>query len=114
MVAAPALCVADAGFAAQGGWGRSPYMPWAPLYGILNVAMNKGEGTPWWRENNATTLVDWVKCVCWFCAEKPCAAHALTPRADAPFSLQVLAVCARCRHVSGVRGGYNVFAPRAT
>lgn len=61
VVAAPPLCVADAAFAAQGGWGRSPYMPWAPLYGILNVAMNKGESTPWWRENNATTLVDWVK-----------------------------------------------------
>lgn len=60
-VAAPPLCVTDATFSSNGGWGKSTYMPWTPLYGILNVAMNKGEATPWWLENNATTLVDWVK-----------------------------------------------------
>jgi beta-glucanase (GH16 family) len=60
-VFAPPLCVADAAFAAGGGWGRSAYMPFTPLYGILNVAMNKGAPTPWWLSNNATTLVDWVR-----------------------------------------------------
>ena len=56
-VAAPPLCVDQPGFE----WGSSPYMPWNPLYGILNVAMNKGERTEWWAANNATTLVDWVR-----------------------------------------------------
>ena len=57
-VEAPALCVTDPGFS----WGSSPYMPWQPLYGILNVAMNRGDASlEWWMQNNATTLVDWVK-----------------------------------------------------
>ena len=58
----PPLCVTDPGFVAGGGWGRSPYAPWAPLYGILNTAMNRGDANlDWWRAHNATTLVDWVK-----------------------------------------------------
>ncbi len=58
----PPLCVEDAGFAAGGGWGSSPYLPWAPMYGILNVAMNRGDANlAWWAKNNATTLVDWVR-----------------------------------------------------
>ncbi len=58
----PPLCVLDAGFVAEGGWGKSPYMPWAPMYGILNTAMNRGDANlEWWMANNATTLVDWVK-----------------------------------------------------
>lgn len=61
VISAPPLCVADATFTAQGGWGRSAYMPWQPLYGILNVAVNKGEPTSWWLAHNATTLVDWVR-----------------------------------------------------
>jgi beta-glucanase (GH16 family) len=64
-VFAPPLCVTDAVFESQGGWGNSSYMPWRPLYGILNVAMNKGELTDWWRANNATTLVDWVRLYTW-------------------------------------------------
>ena len=60
--ALPPLCVEDPGFAAAGGWGVSPYMPWKPLYGILNTAMNRGDANlAWWRANNATTLVDWVR-----------------------------------------------------
>jgi hypothetical protein len=58
-VVAPPLCVTDDTFDAQGGWGKSTYMPWHPLYGILNVAMNKGDKTEWWSHNNATTEVDW-------------------------------------------------------
>ena len=58
----PPLCVEDADFIAGGGWGQSPYMPWAPMYGILNTAMNRGDSNlEWWAVNNATTLVDWVK-----------------------------------------------------
>ncbi len=61
-VALPTLCVGDAEFDAAGGWGKSPYMPWMPLYGILNTAMNKGDANlDWWQMNNATTLVDWVR-----------------------------------------------------
>jgi len=59
---APTLCVGDADFEAMGGWGKSPYIPWAPLYGILNTAMNKGNANlDWWQTHNATTMVDWVK-----------------------------------------------------
>jgi beta-glucanase (GH16 family) len=61
-VSAPTLCVENEDFIAGGGWGKSPYMPWAPLYGILNTAMNRGDANlDWWKTNNATTLVDWVK-----------------------------------------------------
>jgi beta-glucanase (GH16 family) len=63
VVSAPPLCVTDAAFAAEGGFGRSRYVPWTPLYGILNVAVSQGYGaTPWWLAgNSATMLVDWVR-----------------------------------------------------
>ena len=56
-VFAPPLCVTEPGFQ----WGESPYMPWSPMYGILNTAMNRGDASlEWWMANNATTLVDYV------------------------------------------------------
>ncbi len=55
----PPLCVTEPGFE----WGVSPYMPFKPLYGILNVAMNymPDADLTWWKTNNATTLVDYVR-----------------------------------------------------
>jgi len=56
----PALCLSDPGFV----WGKSAYMPFKPLYGILNVAVTPNANTTWWEVNhNTTTLVDWVR---WF------------------------------------------------
>lgn len=52
----PPLCLSDPDFI----WGKSPYMPFKPMYGILNVAVNQASD-PWWLSNNATTLVDWVR-----------------------------------------------------
>lgn len=58
-LALPALCVTDPTFE----FGVSPYMPFKPMYGIINVAMNylPGADLTWWKTNNATTLVDWVR-----------------------------------------------------
>ena len=54
----PTLCVTNADFE----WGHSKFMPWAPMYGILNVAVSGGSNQSWWREHNSTTtLVDWVR-----------------------------------------------------
>lgn len=54
----PTLCATDPGFE----WGHSRFMPWAPLYGILNVAVSSGSNTAWWAAHNSTTtLVDWVR-----------------------------------------------------
>lgn len=54
------LCVTDPDFE----WGQIPiYMPFQPLYGILNVAVNEEQGAnyTWWESHNATTFVDWVR-----------------------------------------------------
>ena len=57
-LSAPQLCVTTPGFV----YGQSMYMPWAPMYGILNVAVNNGhDSSGWWHQNNATTLIDWVR-----------------------------------------------------
>ena len=57
-ITAPPLCVSEPGFV----WGKTMYMPWKPLYGILNTAVNKANANlDWWQNNNATTLVDWVR-----------------------------------------------------
>ena len=57
-ISAPPLCVDEPGFV----WGKSMYMPWKPMYGILNTAVNKANANlEWWAANNATTLVDWVR-----------------------------------------------------
>jgi beta-glucanase (GH16 family) len=55
----PPLCVSDPGFE----WGVSPYMPFKPLYMIINTAMTELQNAnlTWWLTNNATTLVDWVR-----------------------------------------------------
>lgn len=57
----PTLCVSDVGFE----WGRSPYLPWAPLYGIINLAVLPNTNTTWWLTNKATLLVDWVRAFEW-------------------------------------------------
>ncbi len=51
------LCVTDPGFQ----WGETPYMPFTPLYGIINTAVVPNSNTTWWQTNNATLLVDWVR-----------------------------------------------------
>ena len=57
-ITAPPLCVSEPGFE----WGKTMYMPWEPLYGILETAVNKADANlDWWLANNATTLVDWVR-----------------------------------------------------
>lgn len=57
-ISAPPLCVTAPDFV----FGESMYLPWSPMYGILNVAVNNGQDpTGWWKTNNATTLVDWVR-----------------------------------------------------
>ena len=54
----PTLCMSDPTFE----WGHSRYIPWAPLYGILNVAVSGGSDQTWWKEHNSTTtFVDWVR-----------------------------------------------------
>ena len=56
----PPLCLTDPGFT----WGESMYMPFKPLYGILNVAVaevSRSMDLSWWLTHNATTLVDWVR-----------------------------------------------------
>ena len=54
----PPLCLTDPSFV----WGKSAYMPFKPLYGILNVAVVAGSNTSWWAQNKFTeTLIDWVK-----------------------------------------------------
>jgi hypothetical protein len=54
----PPLCVTDPGFE----WGTTAYMPFNPMYGILNVAVKQNTvASTWWHTNNATTLVDWVR-----------------------------------------------------
>lgn len=57
------LCVSDPALE----WGKSPYMPFQPLYGILNVAVNQeaGANLTWWETHNATTEVDWVRYYEW-------------------------------------------------
>jgi beta-glucanase (GH16 family) len=59
----PSLCVTDPAFK----WGKSAYMPFEPLYGIINTAVNELQGAnlSWWLTNNATTLVDWVRWYTW-------------------------------------------------
>lgn len=60
----PPLCLSEPGFV----WGKSEYMPFKPLYGILNVAMSgetQGENKTWWETHNATTLFDWVRFYEW-------------------------------------------------
>ena len=58
----PTLCVTDPLFLENGGWGHSGYMPFKPLYSILNVAVTPNANTSWWLQNHqTTTLVDWVK-----------------------------------------------------
>lgn len=52
------LCVSNPAFE----WGASRYLPWEPLYGIINVAVSEGSNLSWWKENNTTqTFVDWVR-----------------------------------------------------
>ena len=42
------------------------YMPFKPLYGILEAAVTQGANQSWWRENGkTTTLVDWVRWYEW-------------------------------------------------
>ena len=56
----PQLCMTDPDFV----WGQTPYMPFQPLYGIINVAVNelsRDTNLSWWQTNNATTEVDWVR-----------------------------------------------------
>ena len=54
----PQLCVSDPEFV----WGETAYMPWKPMYGIINVAVAQNtKPSVWWASNNATTLVDWVR-----------------------------------------------------
>jgi beta-glucanase (GH16 family) len=55
----PPLCLTDPDFV----WGETAYMPFKPLYGILNVAVaeDAGANLTWWLDHNATTLVDWVR-----------------------------------------------------
>ena len=54
----PPLCVTDPGFE----WGSTAYMPFNPMYGILNVAVKQNTvASTWWDTHNATTLVDWVR-----------------------------------------------------
>ncbi len=54
----PQLCVAVEGF----DWGKTAYMPFKPMYGIINVAVKQGTvASAWWDTHNATTLVDWVR-----------------------------------------------------
>ena len=58
----PTLCVTDPVFLENGGWGHSGYMPFKPLYSILNVAVTPNANTSWWLQNHqTTTLVDWVR-----------------------------------------------------
>ena len=59
----PPLCLTDPGFV----WGKTAYMPFKPLYGILNVAMTEvaGEDKQWWTTHNATTLIDYVRWYEW-------------------------------------------------
>ena len=54
----PQLCVTAEGF----NWGETAYMPFKPMYGIINVAVKQGTvASAWWDAHNATTLVDWVR-----------------------------------------------------
>ena len=56
----PQLCMTDPDFV----WGQTPYMPFQPLYGIINVAvteLSRDTNLSWWQTNNATTEVDWVR-----------------------------------------------------
>lgn len=70
------LCMTDPDFV----WGHSAYLPWGPMYGILNVAMSPDAAfDPWWLTHNATTLVDWVR---WF--EFQADAAAVDASGDAP------------------------------
>ena len=59
-LALPPLCVTAATFHQN-----LPYMPWRPLYGILNVAVTPHANRSWWQTNNATTLFDWVRWYEW-------------------------------------------------
>jgi len=58
-IAAPTLCVDNPDFV----WGKSMYLPFSPLYGILEVAVNAQRTTnvSWWLHNTAKTYVDWVR-----------------------------------------------------
>ena len=59
-MALPPLCLTDPDFV----WGKSAYMPFKPLYGILNVAVaevSHDVDLSWWLTHNATTLIDWVR-----------------------------------------------------
>ena len=59
-LALPPLCLTDPAFE----WGKTMYMPFRPLYGILNVAVAEDSASvdlAWWQTHNATTLVDWVR-----------------------------------------------------
>jgi beta-glucanase (GH16 family) len=61
----PTMCVTDPTWRAQGGWGKAPYMPWEPTYGIINVAVSQSTNIKWWQTHNATTYVDWVRWYQW-------------------------------------------------
>ena len=53
----PPLCVTGPTY-----HNHTAYMPWKPLYGILNVAVTPKANTSWWQEHrNTTTLFDWVR-----------------------------------------------------
>lgn len=58
-IAAPSLCVDNPDFV----YGKTMYMPFSPLYGILEVAVNAQRTTnvSWWLHNTAKTYVDWVR-----------------------------------------------------
>lgn len=52
----PELCITQDNY-----HNHTPYIPFSPMYGILNVAVTQNSNTSWWKTSNATTLVDWVK-----------------------------------------------------
>ena len=52
----PQLCINEQNYN-----NHTPYMPFAPLYSIIDVAVTQNANTTWWKTHNATTLVDWVR-----------------------------------------------------
>jgi len=51
------FCPADPTFI----WEKTPYAPFSPLYAIINTAVTPNTDITWWKSNNATLLVDWVR-----------------------------------------------------
>lgn len=62
------FCPANPDFA----WGTTAYAPFAPLYGIINTAVVPNTNLTWWKTNNATLLVDWVRWYAWEPAAEKC------------------------------------------